>query len=271
MSRRVESLLLDVYSYLGEDQTTDNPVYSRARLLAALNDAQRLIAVAASHGKVGIFREVSVEVAADADTIEPGLNRVLRVLGVWQEDDAGNLLRQLQLGRPPRGIAWVEGMEPLTIRLALPLRQAYTFTVQALVHSPAMHTGTLGSQSGLSTVEIALPSSATLGEVSAEDDYYTGAKIYIESGTGAGQERTITDYDGGTRTATVSAAWGDLPASGATYCIEAGVPEVFEALLVVGAEEIIRGELDGADMGLRRETWRRGMEREVGVWALRRG
>ena len=54
------------------------------------------------------------------------------------------------------------------------------------------------------------------GTANADDDYYNGAFIYIESGTGAGQVREITDYTGSTKTATVS-AWQTQPDTTSRY------------------------------------------------------
>lgn len=49
------------------------------------------------------------------------------------------------------------------------------------------------------------------------NDYYNGMKIIPTSGALAGVERTISDYDGTTRVATVSVAWASAPASGITF------------------------------------------------------
>lgn len=46
---------------------------------------------------------------------------------------------------------------------------------------------------------------------SAADDFYNGAKVAIANGTGQGQVRTISDYVGSTRVATVSEAWDEQP------------------------------------------------------------
>ncbi len=54
------------------------------------------------------------------------------------------------------------------------------------------------------------------GTANAADDYYNGAYIYIESGTGAGQVREITDYTGATKSATVS-TWGTNPDTTSRY------------------------------------------------------
>lgn len=49
------------------------------------------------------------------------------------------------------------------------------------------------------------------GNVSALDDWYNGLEIEITSGTGSGQTRTISDYVGSTRVATVSVDWTTNP------------------------------------------------------------
>jgi len=55
-------------------------------------------------------------------------------------------------------------------------------------------------------------------DASDVDDYYNGLIIGIISGTGAGQMRTITDYDGTTKTATVD-AWDTNPDATSRYTI----------------------------------------------------
>jgi hypothetical protein len=57
------------------------------------------------------------------------------------------------------------------------------------------------------------------------NDFYNGFTITISSGTGAGQTRVITDYDGGTRVATV-AAWSTAPVAGSVYSITYGAVTV---------------------------------------------
>ena len=48
---------------------------------------------------------------------------------------------------------------------------------------------------------------------------YSGSSIYIVSGTGAGQKRTISGYVAGTRVATVSSAWTTIPDTTSVYSI----------------------------------------------------
>jgi len=266
MSKRVAELLSDVYARLSEGETSSNAVFPQSRVLGALNDAQGMIESALADVGQGYFREVDVEVAADADTIEPGLDRVLAVNGIWQLDAASDPYAEVALGRPPLGVAWLEGVEPAYVRLASAVSQAYTFRLSLLLHGAAMHTGTAASGGATSIV---FPSSATLGEVSASDDYYIGAWVYIVSGTGSGQRRQVTDYDGDTREATV-ATWTTNPDDTSVYCVEAGVPERLEVELAAGAAEILLGEEDTADGGTRRAMWERVMQGRVHAWGMRR-
>jgi len=61
------------------------------------------------------------------------------------------------------------------------------------------HVGTAQSGSGTTAV-------LDVG-ADATDDYYNGMTIFITNGEGNGQLRTITDYDGTTKTATIDSAW----------------------------------------------------------------
>jgi hypothetical protein len=68
-------------------------------------------------------------------------------------------------------------------------------------------------------VASATNTSVTLySDAETDDDYYNGLIIGIIEGTGAGQMRTITDYDGTTKTATVD-AWGTNPDATSRYTI----------------------------------------------------
>ena len=54
-------------------------------------------------------------------------------------------------------------------------------------------------------------------KASAVDDFYNGQEVFILENTGAGQRRVISDYDGVTRTATVSVNWQVIPDAISTY------------------------------------------------------
>jgi hypothetical protein len=65
------------------------------------------------------------------------------------------------------------------------------------------------------------------------DDYYNGSRIYIYSGLGAGQIRTISDYVGATKVATVSSDWAINPDSTSVFStlIHDDFPEIFHPLI----------------------------------------
>ena len=77
------------------------------------------------------------------------------------------------------------------------------------------------------------------GTIDRRDDFYNGMQVQIIDGTGVGQTRTITDYNGSTRTITVDSAWGTNPAnSGAgrsSYSIDCPVPEDFHSVVSLRA------------------------------------
>lgn len=99
-------------------------------------------------------------------------------------------------------------------------------TLYYLGYPPEVHYGT--AQAGAATT-ITLATTATQGTVYAINDYYNGATIEIVSGTGvAGETRTISDYVGSTKVATIDSAWttGSEPSTDTVYSINfLGRPE----------------------------------------------
>lgn len=71
------------------------------------------------------------------------------------------------------------------------------------------------AQSGSTSTSIKLDASA-----SSTTDIYKGNRVLITGGTGAGQERTITAYNGGSKQATVSRAWITTPDNTSTFAIK---------------------------------------------------
>lgn len=64
------------------------------------------------------------------------------------------------------------------------------------------------------TITLAVGSSGT-------DDYYNGCIIHLNADTGSGQVRTITDYVGSTRVASITPNWGTNPDDTTDYIIYA--------------------------------------------------
>jgi len=54
---------------------------------------------------------------------------------------------------------------------------------------------------------------------SAIDDFYNGCIVLLQTNTGAGQARIVTDYNGTTKVATVSPNWGTNPDDTSTYAV----------------------------------------------------
>lgn len=65
------------------------------------------------------------------------------------------------------------------------------------------------------------------GEIDKRDDYYNGMTIRIISGTSAGDQRIVSDFDGGTSGGlwTVNTAWTSTPDTTSVFCLESPVPE----------------------------------------------
>ncbi len=91
---------------------------------------------------------------------------------------------------------------------------------------------TAGIPDGTSTYSVDLNSSSGTAQnggaaneiilanfVNNTDDFYQGMTITITNGTGAGETRTITDYDAATKTATLSADWATNPDATSEYTI----------------------------------------------------
>mgnify|MGYP003651778903 CR=1 FL=1 len=72
---------------------------------------------------------------------------------------------------------------------------------------------TSNAQSGGSNTIVLASTSASF------DDYYNSMEVTITSGTGAGQVKTIIDYVGNTRTATVNTAWSVVPNSTSQFSL----------------------------------------------------
>jgi hypothetical protein len=79
------------------------------------------------------------------------------------------------------------------------------------VETAVLHSGT--AQAG-ATSTITLASGA-----SSVDDFYNKKVVRIYSSTGAGQSRTIVDYVGSTRVATVDRPWATNPSSSSLYAV----------------------------------------------------
>jgi Tfp pilus assembly protein PilW len=84
-----------------------------------------------------------------------------------------------------------------------------------------LQTSSCFAEKNAGTVAGSASSSITLGSnASSTNGAYNGLTLRIVSGTGAGQLRAITSYDGGTRVATVTPDWTTTPNNTSTYAFE---------------------------------------------------
>lgn len=274
MSGRVSWLIGRVYDHLmvGTNQRTSNPKWSRSNVVDALNACQRNMEL--EMGYRGQGNRSSYHFAAPSGVTYVNLPlRAFVMKKLWGSNSDADRSRELDhVGVPGVDDYWVDGDDPMVLNFG-DSNAANWFSyylADLLLTGALMHTGTLGSQSGAATTELILPSSATEGEVFVDDDYYNDAWIYIETGTGAGQRRQVSDYDGDTRTITLSSAWTAPPVSGDTYCIETSIMSHFQEDLALGAAEYLRG-LDESDSGGRMDYWMGRMRGKMGMYFAKKG
>lgn len=87
----------------------------------------------------------------------------------------------------------------------------------------------VGATTNTGTAQAGAASTVTLAAgASATDDIYNGYGVRIVSGTGAGQDRIISDYVGSTKVATVGSPWLVQPNNTSVY-------EVFGMAFTSGA------------------------------------
>ena len=75
----------------------------------------------------------------------------------------------------------------------------------------------------------------TYGVVDNRDDYYNGMEVYVVSGTGAGQSRTISDYAGSTGVISVSTAFTAISTTDSVVAVMSPVPEDMREVQVLSA------------------------------------
>jgi hypothetical protein len=90
-------------------------------------------------------------------------------------------------------------------------------------------------------------SSVTLAATASDqDDYYIGFTVKMTTGPAAGDTRTITDYDGTTKVATVGVAFTGAPVATNTYHVfdPATLPVIRSSTRFLAAVDIAAGEFD---------------------------
>lgn len=89
----------------------------------------------------------------------------------------------------------------------------------------AIVSGTFGADTGLRTVRSDTAQAGAAGTVtldaaaSATNNFYVGLLVYLTGGTGSGQVRRVTAYNGTSKVATITPNWATNPASDSTFAL----------------------------------------------------
>lgn len=92
--------------------------------------------------------------------------------------------------------------------------------------------GNCHAETGWGTIKVGILQAATSttatldSAASSIDDYYNNELLHIDAGTGEGQVRVITDYNGTTKVATINAAWTTTPDTTSEYIVEEAHPYI---------------------------------------------
>lgn len=250
-------------------QKIDQPVDDTGRL--TWEDPAELVR-ACNQEHEYLFRRISA-LAANMDikidtsiTVASGSQRALlptdlrKLRYVNEIDSAGNVIRPIQggswerLGKFEKDAIFLPRDSSNSGRAVLyftkptigsmKLQVVYHYAPLPLVHG-------LVRDSGNTTVQLGL-------HESGEDDVLNGAVLYLPEGTGSGQTKTITDYDGDTRTATVS-AWAPLPSEDTTYTSRLDLPRDATDAFVYGVCCRLAEKLQDE----RRQEWANERERHL--------
>ena len=107
-------------------------------------------------------------------------------------------------------------------------------TITLTAGGATWHTGRTGTaQAGASTT-ITLDSGA-----SATDDIFIGSTVTINSGTGSGQSRIISDYVGSSKVATVLTAWSTNPDNTSVFLVAGHVGQYVQSVDNFGRARIV--------------------------------
>jgi len=181
---------------------------------------------------------VSLTVDANDDERYPLPPRARQTIMVKDDDTQYHPLTTYQTAAT--GYVLEEGARAVRLRNVRVKGTVNAWIIQEPVQISA---STVDASAGAST--ITLVASPSVGSTVVEDDYYNGALIGIASGTGVGEIKRITDYDGGTRVATVDSAWTNPPvvAGNSVYSILTDLPQVaVTAQVLRAALQIIRSD-----------------------------
>lgn len=184
----------------------------------------------------GLRRSGSLSLAANAGTYDLTTNvsgAIRFVRAVQEVDSSGQKVEEFRVGLWPDDgdegeYRYRYHPETNLLYLMDPTSAAKTIRIHYGVHAQPLAHGLAQSAAGppaTSTITLA-------DHESYEDDEYNTTSLVIYKGTGAGQTRTVSDYDGATRLATVSSAWTTTPSTDSFYTQRPNLPKDADSLFV---------------------------------------
>lgn len=195
--------------------------YGYVDLTAAEMTASKILfrITATNANAIEFFQEICPEPDLDAGVAQAGGNNTITLASTASSTDhyyAGALI-EIVTGAGSGQINQIASYTGST-RVARVFRNWTTNPDSTSVYRVIPNTNLLPPHFG--TAQAGASTSITLQTNAAStDDYYNRSEIRILSGTGAGQVRTITDYTGSSRVATVDRAWTTTPDSTSVYAL----------------------------------------------------
>jgi len=106
----------------------------------------------------------------------------------------------------------------------------------------SLFVGSATARAGGTSTQLLFPLAAT-----AVTDFYKGSIAKIYSGTGVGQSRAITAYDGGTKIATIGPAWATVPDGTSLFTVSAAGSAVvasIDTIALTSIREVVDPNID---------------------------
>ena len=148
---------------------------------------------------------------------------------VYEEENATQIVTSTSMALLDSAESGVDGLYSEQITLAestgYEFQKDYLIYIMATISSIASHAlysfriGPEGAVDSANAQAGAAGSVTLKSGASATDDLYNGMIVVIIGGTGAGQARTVTDYVGSTKVATIEPNWITNPSSSSIYAL----------------------------------------------------
>lgn len=217
------------------------PLHTKLRLENKMHDTDVLaVAISSLTAVAGLLNTYDYTVPETAGEVVQikGLRSSGRISDLFNK--VPPQLIEVAVGHP----AWHwYGARPGTLRIMGRLDMYQQLAIWYTRQWPPLHHGTAAG-GGAATITFA--AAPTAGTVVLRDDVYIGVDVLLTNNLPAGvqtQMARVTDYDGATRVATVSPAWGTAPDGTTTYGLVPPIGGEYFELLIEESAQILKEEL----------------------------